>query len=77
MWRVFRPAFADIRAGGFFTNRCQVQVAHDFMRFVILLGNGCLDADPGGFLWIGLSGRLRFPDGGVPVRDAVFLLSLP
>src|SRR3546814_13898488 len=42
------PAFADIRTGGFFAHRMQVEFAHQLARFGVTGAGRRLDADPVG-----------------------------
>src|SRR3546814_15388703 len=45
---LFRPAFADVRAGRFLANRMQIELAHQLARFGITGASRRLDANPVG-----------------------------
>jgi hypothetical protein len=48
------PAFADVRTGGFFAHRVEIEIAHQLAGFAIALAGRGLDADPVGLalaLW--------------------------
>ena len=70
------PAFTDVRAGRFFANRIEVEVAHQLARFLEPLARGCLYADPVG---LALAGRTvlrhRLRRGGEIVHAAHLVCS--
>src|SRR3546814_4648411 len=51
---LFRPAFADVRTGGFLAHRMKIEFAHQLARFGIAGTGRCLDANP-----VGLAGALK------------------